>query len=85
MSQSFDVAIVGYGPVGAMCALQFAAAGLRVVVLERRTEIFDIPRAVGIDGESMRSFQRLGLGEDVEAVVIGRFTGDANLLVLGFK
>lgn len=69
MSDPFDVAIVGYGPVGAMTALQLADAGLRVVILERRTEIFDIPRAVGLDSDSMRAFQRLGLGEAVEAVV----------------
>ena len=65
----FDAAIVGYGPVGAMTALQLADAGLRVVILERGTELMDIPRAVGIDGEAMRAFQRLGLAERVEAVV----------------
>jgi len=68
-NESFDVAIVGYGPVGAMTALQLADAGLRVVILERGTELFDIPRAVGLDGEAMRAFQRLGLAEDVEGVV----------------
>ncbi len=69
MTDNFDVAIVGYGPVGAMTALQLADAGLRTVILERRTEIFDIPRAVGLDSEAMRAFQRLGLAEDVDAVV----------------
>ena len=67
--ESFDVAIVGYGPVGAMAALQLADAGLRVVILERGTALFDIPRAVGLDSEAMRAFQRLGLAEDVETVV----------------
>jgi len=69
MNASFDIAIVGYGPVGAMTALQLADAGLRVVILERGTELFDIPRAVGLDSESMRAFQRLGLADDVEAVL----------------
>jgi len=68
-NESFDVAIVGYGPVGAMTALQLADAGLRVVILERGTEPFDIPRAVGLDSEAMRAFQRLGLAEDVQTVV----------------
>ena len=69
MTDPNDVAIVGYGPVGAMTALQLASAGMRVRVFERRTEIFDIPRAVGIDGESMRAFQRLGFGDEVDAIV----------------
>ncbi len=69
MKDYFDAAIVGYGPVGAMTALQLADAGLRTVILERRDEIFDIPRAVGLDSEAMRAFQRLGLAEDVDAIV----------------
>ena len=47
-----DVAIVGYGPVGAALALQLAHAGLRVVVLERSREPVELPRAVALDGEA---------------------------------
>jgi 3-(3-hydroxy-phenyl)propionate hydroxylase len=61
----FDVAIVGYGPVGALSALQLAYAGLRVVVLERSREPVELPRAVGLDGESVRAFQRIGFGPEV--------------------
>ena len=63
----FDVAIVGFGPVGAMGAFTLAAAGLRVAVLDRETEVVEIPRAVGIDGEIVRAFQRLGYGDEIEA------------------
>ncbi len=66
---NFDVAIVGYGPVGAFAALLLAEAGLRVAILERATGIFDLPRAVGLDGESLRSFQRIGLGDAVNEIV----------------
>lgn len=62
---TFDVAIVGLGPVGAMAALCLAHAGLRVVVLERSTQAAELPRAVGLDGESLRAFQRLGLSEPI--------------------
>jgi 3-(3-hydroxy-phenyl)propionate hydroxylase len=65
----FDVAIVGYGPVGAGAALLLAHAGLRVAVLERTTEVMDIPRAVLLDGEVVRAFQGIGLGEQVNAVL----------------
>jgi 3-(3-hydroxy-phenyl)propionate hydroxylase len=65
----FDVAIVGYGPVGALSALLLAERGLRVAVLERSREPVVLPRAVGLDGETMRAFQRIGLGEVVDAIV----------------
>ncbi len=65
MTNRFDVAIVGYGPVGALTALQLADAGLRVVVLERSREPVVLPRAVGLDGESVRAFQRIGFGDEV--------------------
>jgi 3-(3-hydroxy-phenyl)propionate hydroxylase len=61
----FDVAIIGYGPVGALAALSLADAGLRVLILERSTEATDLPCAVGLDGETLRAFQRLGLGDEV--------------------
>jgi 3-(3-hydroxy-phenyl)propionate hydroxylase len=64
-----DVAIVGFGPVGALSALLLADAGLRVAILERSREPVVLPRAVGLDGESMRAFQRIGLGDAVEAIV----------------
>ena len=64
----FDVAIVGYGPVGALAALSLADAGLHVLVLERSTDPTDLPRAVGLDGETLRAFQRLGLGEEVSSL-----------------
>jgi 3-(3-hydroxy-phenyl)propionate hydroxylase len=64
-----DVAIVGYGPVGALTALLLAEAGLRVAVLERSVEPVVLPRAVGLDGESVRAFQRIGRGDAVAAIL----------------
>ncbi len=65
----FDVAIVGYGPVGALAGLLLAEAGLRVAILERYREPVELPRAVGLDGESLRAFQRIGLGDAVDAIL----------------
>jgi 3-(3-hydroxy-phenyl)propionate hydroxylase len=65
----FDVVIVGYGPVGAFTALLLAESGLRVAILERSRETVVLPRAVGIDGESLRAFQRIGLGDAVAAIL----------------
>jgi len=59
----FDVAIVGYGPVGQTLAALLGRAGHRVVVFERFKEIYRLPRAVHIDHEIMRLLQSLGLSE----------------------
>jgi 3-(3-hydroxy-phenyl)propionate hydroxylase len=59
----FDVAIVGYGPVGATLANLLGLSGLRVVVLEREPSVYHLPRAVALDGEGMRLFQTLGLAD----------------------
>ena len=70
-SSKFDVAIVGYGPVGALSALLLAAADLRVVILERSVEPLELPRAVGLDGEAVRMFQRIGYGSTIADLLQG--------------
>ena len=49
--KSYDVAIVGMGPVGAAAAVMFGHAGLRVAAFERDPEVYSLPRAVAMDGE----------------------------------
>ena len=61
----FDVAIIGYGPVGAALANLLGQSGLRVVVLEREPSVYHLPRAVALDGEGMRLFQTVGLAEQL--------------------
>ena len=60
-----DVAILGYGPVGALLANLLGQAGLRVGVFEREREIYALPRAVHFDGEVMRIFQSVGLADRI--------------------
>jgi 3-(3-hydroxy-phenyl)propionate hydroxylase len=67
--RSHDVAIVGYGPVAAFSAMLLAEAGLSVAILERSREPVVLPRAVGLDGESVRAFQRIGMGDEVAAIL----------------
>jgi 3-(3-hydroxy-phenyl)propionate hydroxylase len=59
----YDVAIAGYGPVGAMLANLLGMSGLKVVVLEREASVYHLPRAVSLDGEGMRLFQTIKLAE----------------------
>jgi 3-(3-hydroxy-phenyl)propionate hydroxylase len=69
MSQALhDVAIVGYGPAGALLANWLGACGLQVIVIERDAEIYPLPRAIHFDGEVMRVFQSVGLGPAIENI-----------------
>lgn len=56
-----DVIVIGCGPTGAALANLLGRCGLSVRVLDRNFGVLDIPRAVHIDGESMRVLQSMGL------------------------
>jgi len=71
MSSEFDVAIVGYGPVGQLLALKLGRAGHRVAVVERWPALFHRPRAVHYDHEIGRVFQGAGVGEAMHAISDG--------------
>lgn len=62
---AFDVAIVGYGPAGAVAAALLGQAGLRVHVCDRLSGVYEIPRAIALDHEVMRLFQQLGVVDAV--------------------
>lgn len=56
-----DVLILGYGPVGATLANLLGQEGFSVAVAEMHPDIFDKPRAINIDQEVLRAWQRIGL------------------------
>jgi 2-polyprenyl-6-methoxyphenol hydroxylase-like FAD-dependent oxidoreductase len=58
-----DVAIVGLGPVGQVLALLLARNGHDVVVVEKQTEPYPLPRAVHYDGDISRVLDGLGLAD----------------------
>ena len=62
----YDVAIVGYGPVGQTLAALLGGEGLRVGVFERHEEPYGLPRAIRFDHEAMRIWQRLGIVGELE-------------------
>ncbi len=62
----YDLAIIGYGPVGAVAANMFGKSGLNIVVIEPKKEIWDIPRAVALDGQVQRIFQSMEIIDDIE-------------------
>lgn len=61
----YDVAIIGFGPSGAVAAGLLGQAGLRTFVCDRASDIYDKPRAIALDHEIMRVFQQLGIADAV--------------------
>lgn len=58
---SYDVAIVGCGPVGALLANLLGRYGLHVVALEREATAYSLPRAAHLDDEALRILQAVGV------------------------
>jgi 3-(3-hydroxy-phenyl)propionate hydroxylase len=52
-----DVAIIGFGPSGAVAAAMLGSAGLKVLVIEQSRDVYDKPRAISLDHEIMRVLQ----------------------------
>jgi len=63
-----DVVIVGWGPVGMVTAALLAQRGLTVTVVERWPSRYGLSRAGHFDGETMRTFQSLGIAAEMELV-----------------
>ena len=76
MVDTYDIAIVGMGPVGCAAAILFAHNGLRVVCIERDLDVYNLPRAVAMDGEIVRGFQAIGLGEQLDDLLQTAREGD---------
>lgn len=60
-----EVAILGAGPVGLTIANYLSKQGVQVTVVEQLDSLIDYPRAIGIDDESLRTIQSLGLVDQV--------------------
>jgi 3-(3-hydroxy-phenyl)propionate hydroxylase len=62
-----DVVVIGFGPVGATLAGLLAQRGRSVIVVDRETELFPLPRAAHVDAEAMRIVQEIGCGEEMRS------------------
>ena len=67
--QHYDVIINGYGQVGQMLANLLGRAGHRVAAIERHLAFYPMPRAVHIDHEVARLFQKIGLRPDGSSAI----------------
>jgi 3-(3-hydroxy-phenyl)propionate hydroxylase len=57
----YDVALVGFGPSGAVAAALLGGMGFRVWVGDRLHGVYDKPRAIALDHEILRVFQQIGV------------------------
>lgn len=64
---TYDVAIVGYGPVGVTAANLLGQMGLKVVVVERDPNVYARARAISTDEEVVRIWQQIGLADRLNA------------------
>jgi len=67
VGEPYDVAIVGYGPVGQTLAILLGGRGARVGVFEKQAAPYPMPRAVHFDHEIGRILQATGIAEDLAA------------------
>ena len=63
----YDVLIAGYGPSGAMAANLLAQHNIRTLIVDPSHEVYDVPRGVHFDGETMRIFQSIGIADKIFA------------------
>ena len=66
-----DVIIVGACPTGLMLAAELRLAGVRALVLERRQQLREIPRANGFGGQIAELLRYRGLLDRVVAAGTG--------------
>jgi 3-(3-hydroxy-phenyl)propionate hydroxylase len=60
-----EVVVIGAGPAGLMTANLLGRYGLRVIVVEAGASLIDYPRGVGMDDETLRTFQSAGVVDHV--------------------
>jgi 3-(3-hydroxy-phenyl)propionate hydroxylase len=65
MTRHVDVVIVGAGPVGLTLANVLGLQGVSTLITEERETLIDYPRGVGLDDEALRTFQSIGLVDNV--------------------
>jgi 3-(3-hydroxy-phenyl)propionate hydroxylase len=76
MPSAASVLIVGAGPAGLTLANLLGTEGVDTVLVERNPGCVPEPRAVALDGESMRTLQAAGLADTVSETIKQGFVAD---------
>jgi putative polyketide hydroxylase len=71
MSDNPEVLVIGAGPVGLSAALALGRAGIRCLVLERRSEFSRYPKANGVHARTMEIFREWGVVKPIRDLTAG--------------
>ncbi len=66
---TFDVVIVGMGPVGVLTANLLGARGIPTLIIDKDADIYSSPRAIAFDHDAMRILQSCGLADAIEPLI----------------
>lgn len=65
-TETYDVVVIGYGPVGQVCSALLGRRGHKVGVFERHLQLYGQPRAGGLDDEILRTLQSFGVDKAIK-------------------
>lgn len=85
--KTWDVVILGGGPVGCLTSILLSDMGVSNVVVERDKDPYQLPRAIVMDDEILRLLTDHGMGEWLQGNTTplprGDFVGNDNAVVIG--
>lgn len=61
--ESTSVLIVGAGPSGLVLGALLGRMNIKVVILEKETEVCEDPRGIVVNGDAVRISYQVGIGE----------------------
>jgi 3-(3-hydroxy-phenyl)propionate hydroxylase len=68
-TNEFEVAVVGFGPSGAVATSLLGDRGIRTLTIDRQCTVYDKPRAIAIDHEILRLLDNLGVAEELRPFI----------------
>ena len=79
-----DVLVVGGGPVGLVAGAELARRGVRVRVIDKRTQPTDQSRAIAVHARSLDMFDRMGIVDEllstgIKATAMQLYAGHSKL------
>ena len=68
LKNQYEVIIVGYGPLGQLCALLLSKLGIRTAIIERYKDINPLPRASVVDDQSLRLMNAIEIYDEIKTI-----------------